>query len=493
MRLLLAIAICFCTFHGTAVAKDKYKYNFETIETPTDIDRTIDLPDLKPFTIEAMKEKIPTNTTSGVATMRAMMSVAGLWKYTQGKVWKIIQSVHTRSTPKAIIIESGVMNIEDLTKQIDNPDIIAHDSDGIHYDYIIRRPLYVGSKATLVLSGDRDKKLRIALAAENGVFILNRGDTFVLDTHIFSWDEELNKTLRFKDKKIFRPFWVSVANSNTYMGDSIFTDLGYAEVKSYGISLTTDSKASGRPTGWIINNLFDGVFYGFYSYEADDVVILNNEYKDNIYYGIDPHDRSNRLIIAHNKTHGTKKRHGIIISREVNDSFIFNNHSFDNFGTGIMLDRSSRNNIVYNNVSYNNGYYGIALHESEDNLIANNTITGNKKDGIRIRNSWNIKLYDNVVLNNEGLGIDIKTQNVSSFLRIDPFTMRADADIVGGLVSYNRAGGIRFYKMDRLSIADVSMPEYNPNAIKGKISLSDSLILLEKLKHAKGGLIERDK
>src|SRR3546814_12525544 len=101
-----------------------------------------------------------------------------------------------------------------------------------------------------------------------------------------------------------------------------------------------------NPTGWLIDSEFYDNWYGFYCYEAEDVVIRGNDYHDNIKYGIDPHDRSRRLIIAGNKAHDTKEKHGIIVSREVDDSWIINKQAYDNELSGIVIDRNSVNNEI---------------------------------------------------------------------------------------------------------------------------------------------------
>src|SRR3546814_5253813 len=82
------------------------------------------------------------------------------------------------------------------------------------------------------------------------------------------------------------------------------------------------------------------MYFGFYSYEADRVALIGNEYRNNMIYGIDPHDYSRKLIIAFNSAYGAQKKHGIIGSRGVDDSYFIGNLAFGNHGTGLMLDRS---------------------------------------------------------------------------------------------------------------------------------------------------------
>ena len=103
-------------------------------------------------------------------------------------------------------------------------------------------------------------------------------------------------------------------------------------------------------------------------------MIKGNTYRDNIVYGIDPHDRSHGLIIAENTVFGTKKKHGIIISREVNDSWIINNESYDNKLSGVVIDRNSESNLIAYNRVHGNHADGITLYESGDNLLWGNQV-----------------------------------------------------------------------------------------------------------------------
>src|SRR3546814_14918680 len=86
--------------------------------------------------------------------------------------------------------------------------------------------------------------------------------------------------------------------------NSTVANLGYAASKSYGVSISQFSPALAprmnrpNPTGWLIDSEFYDNWYGFYCYEAEDVVIRGNDYHDNIKYSIDQHDRLRRLIIA---------------------------------------------------------------------------------------------------------------------------------------------------------------------------------------------------
>ncbi len=195
-----------------------------------------------------------------------------------------------------------------------------------------------------------------------------------------------------------------------------------------------------EPTGWLLNSEFVDLWYGFYCYEAADVVIKGNTYRDNIVYGIDPHDRSHGLIIAENSVHGTKKKHGIIISREVDNSWIFNNKSYDNKLSGIVIDRNSINNLIaYNEVTQNHAD-GITLYESSHNLLWGNKVLNNARHGIRVRNSVDIRLYENVSAANALTGVYGHIKDLSDTdrnIELDPFDTKISMIVVGGTLAAN--------------------------------------------------------
>src|SRR3546814_9856871 len=116
---------------------------------------------------------------------------------------------------------------------------------------------------------------------------------------------------------------------------------------------------------------------------------------NNMIYGIDPHDYSRKLIIAFNSAYGAQKKHGIIGSRGVDDSYFIGNLAFGNHGTGMMLDRFSGANWVYANRVWGNRQDGIAIFESPCNIVASNKISNNGGDGIKISNRWEIGKFGN--------------------------------------------------------------------------------------------------
>jgi poly(beta-D-mannuronate) C5 epimerase len=401
------------------------------LDTPT-------LPDLSGYTAAAVEAKIK-RTPGGKVVVRRMLQQDALKDFVGGneRLREWVQRQH--GMPHAIFIEGGYVTPKDLARSLPDSQF-SEVEPGV---YLARLPIVVAQGATLPVGKDT-KELR--LSQERGSFMVNDGMLFFTDTKLTAWREADNGPASFRKADDFRPFLVSWGGSELYISGSVFTSLGYSNSKSYGVSITqyTPSMQARlkrpEPTGWLIDSEFVDHWYGFYCYEAENVVLKGNTYRDNIVYGIDPHDRSHGLIIAENTVHGTKKKHGIIISREVDDSWIFNNKSYDNKLSGIVLDRNSVRNLVAYNEVYQNQSDGITIYESSNNLLWGNRVLNNARHGIRLRNSTNIRLYENLSAANGLTGVYGHIKDLSDTdrnIELDPFDTEVSLILVGGKLAGN--------------------------------------------------------
>ena len=252
---------------------------------------------------------------------------------------------------------------------------------------------------------------------------------------------------------MFRPFLLSWGDGRMNVAGSLLTALGYENSKSFGLSYSsgpirvTELRDQAHATGYVVDNMFRNSHFGFYSYEAENVHIVGNEYVDNVIYGLDPHDRTRKLTIALNTTYGTKVKHGIIISREVDESVIVGNLTFDNVGSGIMLDRDSSNNILHANSAFRNDQDGITLFESSCNLMTNNHLLSNKRDGMKVRNSFDIGAYGNRIEANGNAGVNAYVANLletksgeTRDFKMDPYDAVTSISLRRNHISANGVG-----------------------------------------------------
>ncbi len=416
------------------------------------------LPALDGYTVAAVEERVGRGPQAKISLER-MRRQPALEDFTAGRSERIREwARRQRSFPRAIFLRDGLATPALLASRL-GPELFAESGPGI---YICRLPLVIGPGATLLVD-DRVRELRLSL--QRGAFLVNGGRMFLIRTRVTGWDEMKNSPATYAGRDDFRPFITAWGDSETYIAASRVASLGYHRSKSYGITLSQynrDDGSSGhhRPSGWLIDSEFTDIYYGFYCYEADDVVILRNDYHDNIVYGIDPHDRSRRLIIAGNRVHASRHKHGIVMSRDVQDSWIFDNRCFDNGLSGILLDRNCTGNVVAGNLIYGNGGDGIAIYESDNNILSGNVILDNRRHGIMLRNSVDLDLRDNIVLRNRRYGVAGMVRDLSATGRDlvrDPHFQKLSFVLQGGVLADNRHGPLKIDNPLRATLYRVSM------------------------------------
>lgn len=400
------------------------------------------LPDLSGYTAEAALKKI-VRTKPGKVTVSRMMEETGMKEFVGGDNKMAEWVARQRGIPQAIIISDGYVTLQDLAKKVPKQ-YLSEVSPGV---YLARLPILV--KETGIFEIDKQTK-ELRLSQEKGSFLVSEGKMLITHTQVNGWSESRNGLSAYRDKpNEFRPFILTWGGSETWIANTKMAAMGYDQSKSYGFSVSQYTPNTAKvlkrpePTGWIVDSEFADFWYGFYCYETRDFVVKGSTYRDNIVYGIDPHDRSHGLIIAENDVYGTKKKHGIIISREVDNSFIFRNKSHNNKLSGVVLDRNSVNNIVAYNEIYQNHTDGITLYESGDNLLWGNRVIANKRHGIRVRNSVNIKLYENVAMANGLMGVYGHIKDLTDTdrdIELDPFDAQVSLILVGGELTSNGSG-----------------------------------------------------
>ncbi|GAA0389924.1 mannuronan 5-epimerase AlgG [Pseudomonas veronii subsp. inensis] len=461
--MLVASATAFADTAAKAptIAKELQQAKTYTISSPPTAPLEMPkpaLPDLSGYTAAAIEKKI-VRGKPGKISIRRMMQEDALKDFIGGDNKMAEWVVRQHGIPQAIFVDDGYMNLKDLLGKVPKQ-YLSETAPGV---FLAKLPIVVGRKGIL----DIDKNTQeLRLSQEAGAFLINDGQLFVRDTKVTGWSEKANGAALFKSPKEFRPFLLAWGGTETYISNTKMASFGYANSKSYGVSISQYTPNMAKvlkrpePTGWIIDSEFSDMWYGFYCYETTGFVIKGNTYKDNIVYGIDPHDRSHGLIIADNTVHGTKKKHGIIISREVNDSFIFNNRSYDNKLSGLVLDRNSVNNFVADNEFYRNHTDGITLYESGDNLLWGNKVIANRRHGIRVRNSVNIKLYENTSMANGLTGLYGHIKDLTDTDRdiaLDPFDTKVSLIVVGGELAGNGSGPLSIDSPLSVELYRVSM------------------------------------
>ncbi len=400
--------------------KANFMVGQHVVQAPAPGGQTLDgisMPDIFSLNAAAMRAQVPA-PADGVAHLAILgFSPFSLeaFKLTSGGTAAIhqVQVSQQLTWPRYIAVQKGVVTLGSLLRDL--PEALRYRLLVPKGDVLlVRVPIIVLPGATLLMSGSEFTQYQ--LGSQSGAFIAVAGKLVVQDADVIGYDEELEAAAAADEtnKSMFRPFITGWGGSNLQISGSRFAMLGYDSSKAFGLTQSSGAAVQSlyaldenRPTGRIVENSFENLRYGYYSYEAKGVQLIGNEYRDNVVYGIDPHDRSRQMVIALNTVSGSGKKHGIIVSREVDDSFIVGNVSLWNKGSGFMLDRTSTRNVVYANTAFSNHGDGLTFYESGCNIAAANDFSRNYRAGIKVRNSTDVGMYNNRMDGNRASGADI--------------------------------------------------------------------------------------
>jgi parallel beta-helix repeat protein len=255
-----------------------------------------------------------------------------------------------------------------------------------------------------------------------GVFVGGEGPSTTArfeGVKVTSWD--LARKAPSQDVDAVRPFVLYAEGSRADIVHSEFAYLGSDRTGAYGVSFR-----KGGTTGEVTDSVFHDCFFGVYTYQARDLVFRRNVFRDNLFYGLDPHDYTTGIVAEDNEAYGNGT-HGIVFSAEVTGGTVRNNYSHDNGQNGIVMDRRSDHNVITGNRVEHNGRDGIVLLGSSDNVVEDNVVTGHRT-GVRT----NQLAARNVIRHNriEGNQVGVEAYGGASELTVE------DNQVVGN----SRAG-----------------------------------------------------
>jgi len=300
---------------------------------------------------------------------------------------------------EAIVVDSGVHALAAMASTLDRPELLSCGEAGCR----LAAPLLVERGAGLVIDG-----IELRLVQEAGALLSVQGELFVTDARILGWSEASDGPARTDALgDAFRPWLAAVETGRLTIRRSHLAHLGYLSNSTQGLALTDANRdpPDGRPSGDIVQNRIENLYFGFFTYGAEGVRFLRNEVERSHVYGIDPHDFTRDLLIAENFVRGTRDSHGVVLSYQVYDSMVVRNRSIGNGGAGFFVDKGSWGVTFAHNEAIGNGTDGIVAYESRKIGIIGNYVADNRRAGIRVRASADIRVLDNIIHHNGGPGI----------------------------------------------------------------------------------------
>lgn len=274
----------------------------------------------------------------------------------------------------ALVIRAGDVSLTGLQAALEQHQGLQILPDG---SWVLQRNLVIERGASLTIQGNQFSRLLLKSDATGFVWIKALGGTLSIeDACISSWDAARQDVDTNYDDG--RSFILARDGARMNIRRSDISYLGYMADESYGLAWRLEGTR-----GELLDSRLSYNYYGLYTYEVSGMQIRGNEVHHNILYGIDPHTRSNNLLIENNIAHHNGKQ-GIILAERCEDSVIRNNVSYSNGIHGIVVYQRSDGTIVEGNISYDNASQGINVNNSRNVIVRNNQVFANHEDGIGI-------------------------------------------------------------------------------------------------------------
>jgi len=342
----------------------------------------------------------------------------------------------------AVVLSAGQgVTLPALAQAVGNPDLLREEAPG---EWLLGADLAVLPGTSVQIAAPTTRWLKLlSTAGRNASVKAFGGNVDVSGACITSWDPA--KGTVDPEPADGRGYLLARDGAQMTIDNAEIRYLGHGEVESYGLSWRTDGTG-----GKITNSLVSHNYFGLYSYEVGGLVVADNEFHDNILYGIDPHTGSHNLTIERNIVHDNGK-HGIILAEDCIDSVIRDNIVYRNDHHGIVLYLRSNRNTIEGNDTFANAAQGINVNESNDNVIRDNRVYDNTESGIGVtQTSQNNLVENNQSRGNQQDGIRVVSEAALTTLRGNTLgengrygvyvDIDGDVDIAGNLIFANRSG-----------------------------------------------------
>jgi mannuronan 5-epimerase len=329
------------------------------------------------------------------------------------------------SSERTITISCLSASLDDIYNQLHNNDILSKQQSSFGNTFLLNAGLTIQKGSTFYINSTDTNWLKIVADGVNPNEIKVLGSLKIDSVKITSWNPTTNdygttngSRHSVQDKLILNKG--DVRPVIKVEGDATgTTDITNSEIAYLGYEGGTSPGASGLSyyggdNSIIKNNKIHNLYFGFYSKGAGGMTIENNYIYDNDIYGLDPHTGTHDMVIRNNFVYNNGG-FGIICSVDCYNITIEKNEVHDNYH-GIMLSRNMTNSFVKNNVIYNENVSGIFVSDSYNNQIVKNTLS-NSATGIFINtHASNNQISENTIINSkEGItldGDDVGTENL---------------------------------------------------------------------------------
>ena len=341
-----------------------------------------------------------------------------------------------------IVLSAGEgVTLPALSSAVNDPGALREIAPG---EWLLGADLVVLDGAALQIAAPDVRWLKLSSDAARFVSVKALGGRLdITGACVTSWDAAQGRV--DTDHVDGRSFLLARDGAQMTIDRAELRHLGHGDVESYGLSWRTEG-TGGAITGSIVSHLY----YGLYTHEVSGLAVHDNEFHDNVLYGIDPHTGSRGLRIERNVVHDNGK-HGIILAEDCTDSVVRDNVVYRNDHHGIVLYLRSDRNVVEGNDAFANRAQGININESAGNTVRGNRVYDNREAGIGVAQiAKDNLLEDNQIRGNQQDGVRVVSEATETTVRGNVigenvrYGVYVDSggpvDLAGNTIVDNRAG-----------------------------------------------------
>ena len=309
----------------------------------------------------------------------------------------VVENVQGSVVPHAMLIRGGEFTLSDL------PDLFeqaGYGDEGFSENGVVQVPLVVWSDAHLdIRPGEM-----VMFSRETGAYLINFGRLTMDGATILATEEESPYNAEF------RPFVTIAGQGSLYAMNSHFGNLGFGETPKFmGLSILGSAAGIQSERSILIGNLFEEI-RGVSIIAMRAMEIRENKFDSSRSNALQVSESPDAQIIG-NLFFGPSPTNAIRLQRGSDRSRLIGNYVLGGSRAGIVVERGISDVQLIDNVVWARTGSGIKLRNADCALVRDNIILDNEQKGVEVRASNGVEVTGNLISYSRSAGIWVAEQN----------------------------------------------------------------------------------
>jgi parallel beta-helix repeat protein len=217
----------------------------------------------------------------------------------------------------------------------------------------------------------------------------------------------------------FQPFLLGWSGSRTVIHESTVSGLGFAEGLSHGLEFAAGPiglaglELPAPPKVFISGSELSGLYSGVHATAVPELRICRNRFLGSRLNAVHL-DIGSGGIVADNLVTGTEGPYALYFNKNASNVWVLRNDISENRRSGLSINDSADIVIAGNTIRQN--FDAVFLQASERILFADNEILDNQRHGVSLRDAGPVRLQNDRIGPNRGVGILAKKAKVPDVL-----------------------------------------------------------------------------